>query len=93
MKWLLFLAGISDMRRPVEAVSVNQNVALAATGIIWSRYATQIQPINYSLLAVNACVAAGALFQLGRVTLHHRDRRMATPLIDDGIEEQKRTTV
>ena len=45
-------------------------IALAVTGIIWSRYSTQIVPVNYSLLAVNACVAGTALVQLSRVGVH-----------------------
>ena len=30
--------------------------AITATGVIWSRYSTQITPVNYNLLAVNAFV-------------------------------------
>ena len=40
--------------------------ALAATGIIWSRYATQIIPVNYNLLSVNVFVAITGLYQLAR---------------------------
>ena len=40
--------------------------ALAATGIIWCRYATQIVPINYNLMSVNFFVALTGLYQLGR---------------------------
>jgi hypothetical protein len=66
MKWALVGASIGDMKKPVEVVSTNQNLALAATGVIWSRYATQITPVNYSLLTVNVFVAATALYQLYR---------------------------
>eukprot|EP00955_Chlamydomonas_euryale_P083137 363803-Chlamydomonas_euryale.AAC.3 len=30
--------------------------AITATGVIWSRYSTQITPVNYNLLAVNAFI-------------------------------------
>ncbi|KAL0492001.1 mitochondrial pyruvate carrier [Acrasis kona] len=66
MKWALVIASINDIRKPVEVVSTNQNLALAATGIIWSRYATQITPVNYSLLTVNIFVALTSLYQLYR---------------------------
>ena len=42
------------------------NAALAATGVIWCRYATQIIPINYNLMSVNFFVALTGLYQLGR---------------------------
>ena len=47
-------------------ISTPQNTALAVTGIIWSRYATQITPVNYNLLSVNIFVAATGLYQLAR---------------------------
>ena len=40
---------------------------LALTGIIWSRYSTQIIPVNYSLLTVNVFVAATGLYQCYRI--------------------------
>lgn len=41
------MAGISDFYRPVEQLSVSQNLALTATGSIWTRWCTIIKPINY----------------------------------------------
>lgn len=38
MKWGMVLAGIGDLARPAEKLSVPQNAALAATGMIWVRY-------------------------------------------------------
>lgn len=40
--------------------------AITATGLIWSRYSTQITPVNYNLLAVNAFMAVTGLYQLSR---------------------------
>ena len=40
---------------------------LALTGIIWSRYSTQITPVNYNLLSVNVFVALTGLYQVGRI--------------------------
>jgi hypothetical protein len=40
--------------------------AITATGVIWSRYSTQINPVNYNLLAVNIFMAATGSYQLYR---------------------------
>ena len=34
-KWALVAAGLKDLGRPADKLSVSQNVALAATGFIW----------------------------------------------------------
>ncbi|KAI9176206.1 Mitochondrial pyruvate carrier 2 [Blastocladiella emersonii ATCC 22665] len=66
-KWALVIAGLGDLQRPAEKLSLMQSSALAATGIIWSRYSTQIVPINYNLMSVNVFVAATGLYQLYRI--------------------------
>ena len=40
------------------------------TGIIWSRYSTQITPVNYNLLAVNAVMAITGVWHLARIYQH-----------------------
>jgi len=47
MKWGLVLAGVSDFARPAENLSLTQNGALTATGIIWTRWCLIIKPKNY----------------------------------------------
>ncbi|KAJ1985528.1 hypothetical protein H4R33_003983 [Dimargaris cristalligena] len=71
-KWCLVIAGLGDMQRPAESLSVSQNVALAATGVIWSRYSTQIIPVNYSLMSVNMFVGFTGLYQLFRIYTHRK---------------------
>ena len=39
---------------------------MTATGVIWSRFATQITPVNYNLLTVNAFMAMTGMYQLSR---------------------------
>ncbi|EPZ31818.1 Mitochondrial pyruvate carrier 2 [Rozella allomycis CSF55] len=67
MKWALVVAGLGDLSRPAEKLSVSQNTALLATGLIWSRYSTQIIPVNYSLLLVNLFVGLTGATQLYRI--------------------------
>lgn len=62
----LVIAGLSDLTRPAEALSIPQTCALAATGIIWSRYSMVIIPKNYSLFSVNVFVAVTQVYQLYR---------------------------
>eukprot|EP00195_Chlamydomonas_chlamydogama_P013810 CAMPEP_0202898718 /NCGR_PEP_ID=MMETSP1392-20130828/7164_1 /ASSEMBLY_ACC=CAM_ASM_000868 /TAXON_ID=225041 /ORGANISM="Chlamydomonas chlamydogama, Strain SAG 11-48b" /LENGTH=185 /DNA_ID=CAMNT_0049584721 /DNA_START=107 /DNA_END=665 /DNA_ORIENTATION=+ len=62
-KWGISLANIADMQRPPEKISLPQQCAITATGIIWSRYSTQITPVNYNLLAVNAFMAVTGMYQ------------------------------
>lgn len=47
MKWSLVLAGIADFARPAEKLSLTQNLALTATGLIWTRWCLIIKPKNY----------------------------------------------
>ncbi|KAM3174905.1 hypothetical protein ACTXT7_009594 [Hymenolepis weldensis] len=77
-KWGLVIAGIADLARPVEKVSVSQSTALAATGIIWSRYSLVIKPKNWNLFSVNVFVAATGIYQLCRIYLYRR--KMGKPL-------------
>ncbi|CAG8507005.1 5957_t:CDS:2 [Diversispora eburnea] len=74
MKWGLVIAGISDLKRPAESLSVSQNIALTATGLIWSRYSTQIIPINYPLLSVNLFLAGTGVTQLFRIYRYRQNQ-------------------
>jgi len=65
-KWGLVIAGLGDLQRPAEKLSVSQSSALAATGLIWSRYSLVIIPKNWSLFSVNVFVALTSLYQLTR---------------------------
>ena len=47
MKWALVLAGVADFARPAEKLSLTQNAALTATGLIWTRWCLIIKPKNY----------------------------------------------
>lgn len=65
-KWNLSIANLLDYKRPTESVSTAQQIALAATGVIWTRWSFVINPVNYNLAAVNIGLAASSLYQLGR---------------------------
>ncbi|KAJ8660239.1 hypothetical protein O0I10_004099 [Lichtheimia ornata] len=67
MKWALVIAGISDLKRPAENLSLAQNLSLVATGVIWTRYSMVIIPKNWTLATVNVFVASTGLMQVGRI--------------------------
>ncbi|XP_025096897.1 mitochondrial pyruvate carrier 2-like isoform X2 [Pomacea canaliculata] len=77
-KWILVFAGLKDITRPPETLSVYQNTALAGTGMIWARYSLVIIPKNYSLFAVNLFVGLTGLYQLGRIYKDRTARLSAT---------------
>jgi hypothetical protein len=52
---------------PQRSQNTNTEQALAATGVIWARYATQITPINYNLMFVNFFVGSTGIYQLWRI--------------------------
>lgn len=82
-KWCLVIAGLGDLKRPAEKLSATQSTALAATGLIWSRYSLVIKPKNYSLFSVNLFVAATGLYQLFRI-MNYRQKRKELP----GLEQK-----
>ena len=71
-KWALVIAGIADMTRPAERLSITQSTALTATGFIWSRYSLVITPKNWLLFAVNIFVGITGLIQLSRISKYRR---------------------
>ncbi|XP_018026972.1 mitochondrial pyruvate carrier 2 [Hyalella azteca] len=74
-KWGLVIAGLGDLKRPAEKLSVSQSGALAATGLIWSRYSLVITPRNLNLFSVNLFVAVTGCYQLYRVFRYNQDQK------------------
>ncbi|EER11748.1 hypothetical protein Pmar_PMAR004978, partial [Perkinsus marinus ATCC 50983] len=66
IKWGISAANLVDYKRPVEKVSIPQQLALFATGVIWARWSFVITPINYNLATVNVCLASTAFYHLIR---------------------------
>ncbi|EJT97388.1 UPF0041-domain-containing protein [Dacryopinax primogenitus] len=79
MKWCLVAAGLKDLQRPADKLSIPQNIALAATGFIWVRYSFVIIPVNYSLAAVNFFVGSTGMYQLYRVWDYRRSLAQNKP--------------
>ncbi|KAK9244135.1 hypothetical protein V1506DRAFT_542322 [Lipomyces tetrasporus] len=79
MKWALVFAGISDLNRPVESLSGTQQLALFATGAIWTRWCLIIKPKNYLLASVNFFLGTVAGVQLTRLFSYNRSLGKSYP--------------
>ncbi|KAK9319593.1 hypothetical protein V1517DRAFT_331988 [Lipomyces orientalis] len=79
MKWALVFAGISDLQRPVESLSGTQQLALFATGAIWTRWCLIIKPKNYLLASVNFFLGTVASVQLTRLVSYNRSLGKSYP--------------
>eukprot|EP00184_Porphyridium_aerugineum_P008242 CAMPEP_0184691930 /NCGR_PEP_ID=MMETSP0313-20130426/617_1 /TAXON_ID=2792 /ORGANISM="Porphyridium aerugineum, Strain SAG 1380-2" /LENGTH=87 /DNA_ID=CAMNT_0027149713 /DNA_START=175 /DNA_END=438 /DNA_ORIENTATION=+ len=76
MKWGLVFAGLADINRPIDKVSVPINLAMTLTGVIWARWSFVITPVNYNLAFVNVFVGGTGLYQLYRVFLSPEAKAM-----------------
>jgi len=75
MKWSIVLAGISDFARPAEKLSLTQNVALTATGAIWTRWCLIIKPRNILLATVNFFLGVVGVIQVTRILSYNRSQK------------------
>lgn len=78
-KQSLVIAGLGDLSRPANQLSIGQSGSLLATGLIWSRYSLVIIPKNYSLFAVNVFVALTQIIQLSRAYNYSRTQSAEKP--------------
>ncbi|KYN08325.1 Brain protein 44 [Cyphomyrmex costatus] len=69
-KWGLVIAGIGDINRPVDTISLSQTASLMITGAIWSRYSLVIIPKNYNLFSVNLFTCATGAYNFTRGLLY-----------------------
>ncbi|XP_041699891.1 mitochondrial pyruvate carrier 2 [Coregonus clupeaformis] len=74
-KWGLVGAGLADMSRPAEKLSISQSAVLTATGLTWSRYSLVIIPKNWNLFAVNLFVGSAGISQLYRIFQYEQGKK------------------
>ncbi|KAG8168299.1 hypothetical protein KVR01_003988 [Diaporthe batatas] len=86
MKWALVLAGVADFARPAEKLSLQQNGALTATGIIWTRWCLIIKPKNYLLAAVNFFLGLVGVVQVSRILMWRNSQKGNTTVADAAVE-------
>ncbi|XP_048766783.1 probable mitochondrial pyruvate carrier 2 isoform X2 [Ostrea edulis] len=66
VKWILVGAGIGDLTRPAENISLFQSSSMLS-GYIWTRWCFIIQPKNLNLALINFLVAVNGTIQCVRV--------------------------
>ncbi|OLN86557.1 putative mitochondrial pyruvate carrier 2 [Colletotrichum chlorophyti] len=88
--WALVLAGIADLARPAEKLSLTQNAALTATGAIWTRWCLIIKPKNYLLAAVNFFLGVVGVIQVSRILVwQSAQKKSAGELVQEVKEDAK----
>jgi hypothetical protein len=88
-KWGICFANVADFSRPAELLSYPQQCAVTATGLIWTRFSTQITPVNYNLLAVNAFMALTGMYQLSRKVRHDMQQPQLPPAAAAALAQGK----
>ncbi|EME89053.1 uncharacterized protein MYCFIDRAFT_48731 [Pseudocercospora fijiensis CIRAD86] len=78
MKWGLVLAGAADFARPADQLSISQNGALMATGLIWTRWCFVIKPKNLFLASVNFLLFCVGATQVTRVLMYQKSLKGET---------------
>ena len=53
--WGFVLAGVADTWKPPEQISTNMTAAMCVYSLLFMRFAWEVQPRNYLLLACHAC--------------------------------------
>lgn len=71
-QWGLVLAGAADFARPADQLSISQNTALMATGLIWTRWCFVIKPRNLFLASVNFLLFCVGATQTTRVLMYQQ---------------------
>lgn len=66
MKWGLSIANLIDYKRPVDKLSIPQQMSLAITGVLWTRWSFVITPVNYNLAVVNFALALTGIYHMTR---------------------------
>lgn len=83
----LVIAGLGDLSRPANQLSIGQSASLFATGCIWSRYSLVIIPKNWGLFSVNVFVALTQLIQLTRAYQYSAAEKAAAVATTDKQSE------
>jgi len=64
--WGLVLAGIADMKKPADTISINMSAVLCGYSLLFMRFAWMVKPRNYLLLSCHVCNEAVQSYQLQR---------------------------
>lgn len=87
------LAGAADFARPADQLSLSQNAALMATGLIWTRWCFVIKPRNLFLASVNFLLFCVGTTQVSRVLMYQQSLKNESfgQELKDAAKEEKGT--
>jgi hypothetical protein len=75
--WGLVLAGLLDMKKPAEAISLNMTGVLCAYSLLFMRFAWMVKPRNYILLSCHVCNETVQGYQLTRALNYKWEKEVA----------------
>ncbi|OHW95732.1 UPF0041 domain protein [Colletotrichum incanum] len=93
VQWALVLAGVADFARPAEKLSLTQNGALTATGLIWTRWCLIIKPKNYLLAAVNFFLGVVGVVQCSRILMWQSSQKKSAGELAQEVKEDVKEAV
>ncbi|XP_014252143.1 mitochondrial pyruvate carrier 2-like [Cimex lectularius] len=71
-KSTLVLAGLGDLMRPPDKISLSQTGSVGLTGLIWARWSVVIIPKNVFMCFVNLSISALQGYQFTRAYLYQQ---------------------
>ncbi|CRK27754.1 mitochondrial pyruvate carrier 2 like protein [Verticillium longisporum] len=93
MKWAIVIAGISDFFRPAEKLSLTQNGALTATGLIWTRWCLIIKPRNVLLATVNFFMGIVGIIQVTRILMYEQSKKGSVAGVVEDLKQDVKDNV
>ena len=77
--WGLVLAGLMDLKKAPETISVNMTGVLCAYSLLFMRFAWMVSPRNYLLLSCHVCNETVQGYHLVRALRHQWGQDAAAP--------------
>ncbi|CAO2835870.1 unnamed protein product [Amaranthus hypochondriacus] len=81
-KWGISIANVADFAKPPETISYPQQIVVAASGLIWTRYGMVISPINWNLSSVNFAMSVTGFCQISRKIWHDTSSKGKTHAVE-----------
>eukprot|EP01066_Platyproteum_vivax_P012072 Platyproteum_vivax@DN5480_c0_g1_i2.p1 len=82
--WGFVIAGLSDMQKSPEIISLNMTSVLCVYSCLFMRFAWMVQPRNLLLFACHFCNEAVQLTQLTRKLVYESQKKGTVPEVTEG---------
>ena len=76
--WGIVLAGVLDMNKPPEKISLNMTAVLLTYSLMFMRFAYKVIPRNYLLFSCHVCNTIAQSILLKRAIIYQRSLKKET---------------